>query len=305
MPPTPGGRPAVPSLYQCRSIAGRYSTSRSPATAFRWSGRDLLAFSPRAVTHEPKGPGPGLSAAFAMAFACAIPGSWCGSGRRAYRTPPRSPTSRSRRGVTVDSQGTYMRFEPEISGVSVVLVGKFNPAIFTPAWFALHGLLPAAVAENAELQVAHQHITAFSADWLRFEVTLEVCKFETLQAPHIRVADLAVRTFREYLSHTPLTAVGINRDVHFRVREEAERDRIGQTLVPVAPWGRWRDELELDGFHGGMTSVTMSQLRPAERPDGGRINIKVEPSHRIREEGLGRIRQCQRPLRCRPQEPGR
>ena len=100
MPPTPGGRPAVPSLYQCRSIAGRYSTSRSPATAFRWSGRDLLAFSPRAVTHEPKGPGPGLSAAFATAFACAIPGSWCGSGRRAYRTPPRSPTSRSRRGVT-------------------------------------------------------------------------------------------------------------------------------------------------------------------------------------------------------------
>ena len=180
-----------------------------------------------------------------------------------------------------------MRFEPEISGVSVVLVGKFNPAIFTPAWFALHGLLPAAVAENAELQVAHQHITAFSADWLRFEVTLEVCKFETLQAPHIRVADLAIRTFREYLSHTPLAAVGINRDVHFRVREEAERNRIGQTLVPVAPWGRWRDELELDGFHGGMTSVTMSQLRPADRPDGGRINIKVEPSQRIREEGLG------------------
>ena len=35
-----------------------------------------------------------------------------------------------------------MRIEPEISGVSVVLLGDFNPAIFTPAWFALHGLLP-------------------------------------------------------------------------------------------------------------------------------------------------------------------
>ena len=180
-----------------------------------------------------------------------------------------------------------MRIEPEVSGVSVVLVGKFNPAIFTPAWFALHGLLPVGVAENAELQVAHQHITSFTADWLRFEVTLEVCKFETLQAPHIRVADLPIRTFREHLSHTPLAAVGINRDVHFRVRDEAARDRIGRVLVPVAPWGRWREELDLDGIHGGMTSVTMSQLRPAERPQGGRINIKVEPSHRIPDTRLG------------------
>ena len=190
-------------------------------------------------------------------------------------------------GTAADSQGTYMRIEPEISGVSIVLVGKFNPAIFTPAWFALHDLLPAGVAENAELQVAHQHITSFNADWLRFEVTLEVCKFETLQAPHIRVADLAIRTFREHLSHTPLAAAGINRDVHFRVRDEAERDRIGRALVPVAPWGRWREELDLDGLHGGMTSVTMSQLRPAERPHGGRINIKVEPSHRVSDTRLG------------------
>ena len=180
-----------------------------------------------------------------------------------------------------------MRIEPEISGVSIVLLGKFNPAIFTPGWFALHGLLPAGAAENADLQVAHQHITAFSTDWLRFEVTLDACKFETVQAPHIRVADLAIRTFKEHLNHTPLTALGINRDVHFRVREAAERDRIGRTLVPAEPWGRWRDELELDAEHGGMTSVTVSQLKPSERPEGGRINIKVEPSTRIGEGRLG------------------
>ena len=40
-----------------------------------------------------------------------------------------------------------MRIEPEISDVSVVLLGDFNPAIFTPAWFALHGLLPERVAD--------------------------------------------------------------------------------------------------------------------------------------------------------------
>ena len=171
-----------------------------------------------------------------------------------------------------------MRIEPEISGVSVVLLGKFNPAIFTPAWFALHGLLPAAAADNAVLQVAHQQVTAFNTDWLRFQVTLDVCTFETVQAPHIRVQDLVLRTFKEHLHHIPLRAFGINRDVHFRMNSPAERDRIGRTLVPVEPWGHWKNELELDQPQGGMTSLTMSQLRPLGRPDGGRINIKVEPS---------------------------
>ena len=47
-----------------------------------------------------------------------------------------------------------MRIEPEISSVSVILLGDFNPAIFTPAWFALHDLLPKGAAESADLNVA-------------------------------------------------------------------------------------------------------------------------------------------------------
>lgn len=66
-----------------------------------------------------------------------------------------------------------MRIEPEISGVGVVVLGDFNPAIFTPAWFALHDLLPRSVAENAGLQVAHQQVTAFDADWLHLQVTVD------------------------------------------------------------------------------------------------------------------------------------
>ena len=67
-----------------------------------------------------------------------------------------------------------MRIEPEISGVSVVLLGDFNPAIFTPAWFVLHGLLQEDVADSAELRIAHPpgHSNS-SAEWLRIQVTSE------------------------------------------------------------------------------------------------------------------------------------
>lgn len=63
--------------------------------------------------------------------------------------------------------GNGMRIQPEIDEVGVVLVGSLNPAIFTPAWFALHGLLPESAAESAELEVAHPQLTRFSTDWLR------------------------------------------------------------------------------------------------------------------------------------------
>ena len=180
-----------------------------------------------------------------------------------------------------------MRIEPEISSVSVVLLGKFNPAIFTPAWFALHGLLQKGAAESAQLQIAHQQVTAFSADWLRLEVTPERFSVETSQAPHIRLRDLVARVFKEHLYHTPLNAFGINRNVHFPVPSFADQDRIGRTLAPVEPWGAWGQNLGLDGEHSGMKSLTMSRSNPEGRPKGDSINITVEPSTRIGDGRLG------------------
>ena len=180
-----------------------------------------------------------------------------------------------------------MRIEPEIDGVDVVLVGDFNPAIFTPAWFALNGFLPESAVANAELQIAHQQITAFNTDWLRLQVTPDRFSAGTLQAPHVRLHDLVVRVFKEHLHHTPLRDFGINREVHFRVRSLAVRDRMGRTLAPVEPWGTWGRELGSDGLQGGMTSLTMSRNNPEGRPAGDRINVTVEPSYRIGEGRFG------------------
>ena len=180
-----------------------------------------------------------------------------------------------------------MRIEPEIGEVDVIVLGTFNPALFTPAWFVLHGLLPKAAADSAEVALVHPQVTEFTFDWLHLQVTTERFSAGTSQAPHVRVCDLVVRVFREYLPHTPLRAFGINRYVHFPVRSPAERHRIGRTLAPVEPWGRWGAALEPDGEHGGMTSLTMSQLDPPGRAAGGRISVTVEPSNRIGDPRLG------------------
>ena len=180
-----------------------------------------------------------------------------------------------------------MRIAPEISTTSIVLVGNFNPAIFTPAWFELHGLLPKGTADIAKLGVARSQATSFNAEWLNLNVLLERFSVETVQAPDVRIRDLVVRTFREHLNHTPLKAVGINRSVHFNLKSLADRDRIGRKLAPIEPWGAWAEELGLDGTHGGMTALTMSQIDPDGRPKGGRINVTVEPSTQIGEGRTG------------------
>lgn len=174
-----------------------------------------------------------------------------------------------------------MRTPPEISGVSVVLVGNFNPAIFTPAWFGQHDLLPQEVAENANLQIAHPEFTDFSTEWLQLNVTTDRFSASTLRVPYVRVRDLVLRVFNEHLYHTPIRALGINRDAHFKVTSKRERDRVGRLLAPVEPWEPLSAKLKLDNESGGMRSLTMSQSHPEDRPTGGKVSITVEPSTRI------------------------
>ena len=175
-----------------------------------------------------------------------------------------------------------MQIVPEISGTTVVFVGSFNPVIFTPAWFELHGLLPSGTAENAALELAHPQATQFNAEWLHLNVGIERLMAETTQSPDVRVRDLMVRTFKEHLNHTPLKALGINRNVHFDVKTTDNRDRIGRKLAPIEPWGAWGDVIGGGGMHGGgLTSITMSQNDPEGRPKGGRISVRVEPSMKI------------------------
>ena len=177
-----------------------------------------------------------------------------------------------------------LRIEPDISSVSIVLAGGFNPVIFTPAWFTLYNLLP---ENSAELEIVHRQVTKLRTDWMELFVTPERFHIETLKAPYARIRDLVLRIFKEQLNHTPLSAFGINRNVHFRVKSRAIRDQMGRTLAPVEPWGDWKNRLGLDNEHGGMTSLTMSQTRPDDRPEGDRISVTVGPSVRVGDGKLG------------------
>ena len=180
-----------------------------------------------------------------------------------------------------------MRIAPELTGASLVLLGNFNPSIFTPAWFGWHDLLPEKTVDLAELQIAQPQITAFNADWLELNTVPERFSLSTTQPPFVRLRDLGIRIFQERLPHTPLHSMGINRQVHFLVSDLKERDRLGRLLAPIDPWGDWGSQLQPDGTHGGMTSLTMTQVNIEGRPPGGGINVTVQPSNRVDQDSVG------------------
>jgi hypothetical protein len=176
-----------------------------------------------------------------------------------------------------------LRIEPEISGVSIVLRGHFNPSIFQPFWLALQGLISEEDAESAKVSVIHPEICNFAIE-PNFILNVQADRFviSTATAPLIAVSDLCSRIFGDFLPHTHVNQVGINRSVHFSVGSAAERNRIGDLIAPKKPWGEWGSDLNSEDLatQGGLQSMTMINKKVSDR-EAGWVQARIEPSQSI------------------------
>ena len=96
-----------------------------------------------------------------------------------------------------------MRIEPEIAGVSLVMLGHFNPVIFTPTWFGWNELLPEKTVNIAGTKIVHPEISVFEADWLNLHVQPESFQINTTQPPLCSPAGLGYPNFPRKPSSYP------------------------------------------------------------------------------------------------------
>jgi hypothetical protein len=178
-----------------------------------------------------------------------------------------------------------MRRTPEVLGHSLVFIGKLNPAIFQPQWFARTGLLSDAQAEDIKIEVIHPEVSILDSSSFRLEVDQQRFVIRPLDEPFVKIHDLALRIFGEFLTHTPLHMMGINCYAHFNLRDSKLRDTIGEKLSPREPWGEWGPLIGsgTGRRHGGMRSLTMEQRDLEDRPEGW-IRAKIEPSNRLQSD---------------------
>jgi len=162
---------------------------------------------------------------------------------------------------------------PEAEGLEVVLVGSFNPAIFHPEWFLNHGLIGEQDANEAEVVDVSGQITLVRFCGMELQCLGDRFSLGTNNMSLAeRLQDLIIRTFT-LLSHTPITACGINHRVHYSVISSDYWHQIGHTLAPKQLL--WNDLLE----EPGMQSLTIKAPRRGGFP--GEINLTVEPSARF------------------------
>ncbi|MBI4081267.1 MAG: hypothetical protein HY423_01520 [Candidatus Lambdaproteobacteria bacterium] len=158
----------------------------------------------------------------------------------------------------------------ELEGQALVLLGKFNPGIIQPAWLAHQGLIRPEESDSAKIDIIRSEISLFSIGSLKLLTQPEKFQIETVaveESPTIK--DLALGIFT-VLEHTPLSALGINRDVHFKVESTDVWHAVGHRLVPKDVWKSIMEE-------PGTRSVIVRSNRPTKE---GRLTVRVEPSAR-------------------------
>ena len=169
------------------------------------------------------------------------------------------------------------RIRCELEGQVLVLLGQFNPAIVQPSWLALQNLVRTAEAETATVEIISPHLSVFNVGNIRLVVQTDKFQLETVaveDGPTLR--DLAVGVFR-ILEHTPVTALGINREMHFRMDSIEEWHKIGDRLVPKEPWNL------VMPTPGTKSIVVQNDRRPSSGsvPDEGVLTLRLEPSTRV------------------------
>ena len=159
--------------------------------------------------------------------------------------------------------------EPDNETFSIVVLGDFNPAILQPLWFSVNGLVPEAEAKDADVDVIHKQFASFAMGGIRVQVDgsrLGVTAEESPQGPILR--DLVLGTL-SVLEHTPLKAIGLNRDMVFLMETDEAWHEVGDRLVPK---GDWEQILACPG----MRQVVVEGQRPNCKAD--RLHVRVQPS---------------------------
>lgn len=177
-----------------------------------------------------------------------------------------------------------MRIEPELGDCGIVLLGHFNPLIFSPSWFAKNGIVSDEEAAAARVSVIHPQIAAFQLGKLRLQVEEGRFSADTTEAPWISLCDFVAKTFGEFLIHTPVNQMGINRHVHFSVGDEETRNKIGRLIAPLSPWGAWGVEMEANAGESRAGCVNLTMLQPKSKSSkyNGHVQVQIQPSTRIR-----------------------
>jgi hypothetical protein len=157
--------------------------------------------------------------------------------------------------------------------VSVVITGSMRPVVISPAWLRENDLIGDSELRQANFELLIPNEAAiFQAGWLKVLANPQSLEVQTTQeAEFERLRDVMLGILRAR-DENPVTMMGINRTVHFKLSDLSLWHAVGDRLVNNE---LWEGVLHLSG----MRAVTYWGMRTDGY--GGRIQVQVEPSYQF------------------------
>jgi len=177
---------------------------------------------------------------------------------------------------------------PEIFGSSIVVIGAFNPMIFTPDWLERNELIGQDDANAARQQagfVVSHDVCQLETDWFALQVIQDRFSLTSKGALNPALKDLAVGIFT-LLAHTPVTAAGFNFFGHYKIAGETAYHKIGDTLAPKTIWGTLYPNEDYSFGLAELTVLIQPHLRGEIPTNGDTKRITVQPSGRVKGYGV-------------------
>ncbi len=175
---------------------------------------------------------------------------------------------------------------PEILTSVIIATGDFNPAIFSADWLESNGLIgksdaddARAGAQGATYLVSHQ-VTAFETKWFALQVLENQFSLTSKDALSHAFRDLAVGIF-QLVSHTPVSAVGLNFLAHFKMASEEEHYRLGDVLAPKDIWNKLYPTEAVGTANLTMRIQPSPRGEPQKTLDEKRISLQPSPKFKF------------------------
>jgi hypothetical protein len=166
------------------------------------------------------------------------------------------------------------------TNVSTVLLGRFNPLIFSPEWLETNKIIgpeEAASAREGGIEVMAPNITSINLGTMKLVVEEQRFMLIVGDEPLVRAKDFPVNCFN-LLRHTPVHAVGLNYNSTLIGSDLEAWHRFGDELAPKGPWGDFLTGPD-DKRLGGLRGLTLEQQAgPDERQAYTRLSIDVGES---------------------------
>ncbi|MBI4937049.1 MAG: hypothetical protein HY846_02300 [Nitrosomonadales bacterium] len=170
----------------------------------------------------------------------------------------------------------------EMFDTTIVAIGAFNPAIFSPEWLMRTNLIgngdAASANENKSLIISRQ-VAVIESDWFVLQVLEDRFSLTSKGAVTPSIKDLAAGIM-SLIPQTPIQALGLNFSGHYKFANLGEFHKVGDVLAPKEIWGK----VFPDGS-AGMASLTI-KIQPCKRDEppetGDEINVTVQRSTKIR-----------------------